>query len=94
MGKPDYQAEHDAYESAKKLLEGPLTPEVARRVVETIRFIADDDECAHALEDRLRERVLVCVAEGCADAEDTEEDAELARIALSTRDIEFSRWCA
>lgn len=63
----------------------------ATQVREGVRYIAsiaDDDEAAHGREDDLRERVLAAIASGAANASD------LAREALRTSDIQFSRWCA
>lgn len=56
--------------------------------IEGIRAVAGDDEVAHSREDELRDDVLKAIAEGASNA------AELAGAALSTRDIEFARWCA
>jgi len=51
--------------------------------------IADDDESAHAAEDRLHESVLQSIADGTA-----EDPKAMAAAALKTDDIEFSRWFA
>ncbi len=48
-----------------------------------------DDEAAHCLEDDMRERVLQAIAAG-----DCMDPAELARIALTSSEIPFERWCA
>lgn len=50
--------------------------------------IKADDERAHKLEDELHQEVLRAIADGAPDA------AELARAALQTKDIDFSRWYA
>lgn len=66
-----------------------ITPEDVEERVEQIRAQSGDDESAHASEDTLHQGVLKAIAEGRA------EDARLcAFIALSTREIKFSRWCA
>lgn len=65
-----------------------ITAEEARAAVDGIRLIAHDDEAAHSHEDDLRHAVLIAIAAG------SEEWRELARIALSTSDIDFARWCA
>lgn len=56
--------------------------------VEAIRADASDDERAHGNEDVLHQRVLRAIADGADNA------PELAREALRTLDIDFSRWCA
>ena len=66
-----------------------MTLTEARERVEFIRSIARDDEAAHGGEDDFRADVLRYLAE-VAPA----ELGELARIALSTEDIDFARWCA
>lgn len=66
----------------------PMTTDQARERVRQIEARAGDDEGAHSEEDRLRGDVLRAIAGGNPNA------AELARIALLTDDIEFSRWCA
>lgn len=60
-----------------------------REAVEHIRNIAGDDESAHAAEDALHESVLDAIANGMA-----EDPKAMAAAALTTRDIEFARWCA
>lgn len=59
-----------------------LTEQSAKRLVEIIALMADDDEVAHELEARLHAAVLRDI------------EHPLAAIALSTRDITFSRWFA
>ncbi len=61
----------------------------AHHRVADIRAMAGDDEIAHGAEDQFRDDVLRYLAE-VAPA----ELGELARIALSTNEIKFSRWCA
>lgn len=48
-----------------------------------------DDESAHSREDAMRETVLRAIADGTA-----EDAAEMARLALTTEDMDFARWCA
>jgi len=65
-----------------------LTVEEVLSEVERIRSIARDDEVAHSFEDGLHQRVLLAISTGtCADP------AGCARAALTTRDIDFDRWC-
>ena len=48
-----------------------------------------DDEVAHSWEDELHQDVLRAIADGqCSDP------AAIARTALLSDEIEFSRWCA
>ena len=65
--------------------------EVRARIKEIRRRGIDerDDEAAHGEEDDLRADVLRYIAEAAP-----EPFAELARLALSTDDLDFSRWCA
>ena len=49
----------------------------------------DDDELAHALEDRLRNEYITYIAES-----GIEEISEMAKEVLKTKDIDFARWCA
>lgn len=59
--------------------------------IREIREVSHDDEKAHAMEDDLREKVLVAVAHGRITGD---EARECAALALTTSDIEFARWCA
>ena len=65
-----------------------LTVEEVRLLVDGVRLAADDDERAHSLEDDLRFRVLTEISIGSPFAR------ELARVALQTQSINFTRWCA
>jgi hypothetical protein len=65
-----------------------LTLSDVRNRVEAIRAMANDDEGAHAAEDRLHVDVLTALAEGARGGK------LLAAEALKTRDIDFERWCA
>jgi hypothetical protein len=61
-----------------------------KRAVTKIRDLAGyDDESAHAREDELWADVLEAIASGKGDP-----PADLARAALATREIAFSRWYA
>jgi hypothetical protein len=60
-------------------------------VIQRIQAIKDNEdnyEVAHSLEDRLREDILKAIANGVDNAQ------ELAQLALTTSDLDFSRWCA
>lgn len=57
--------------------------------LEAIRKVAWDDEKAHLAEDDLRASVLGAVADGNA-----EGPREMARLALTSGEIDFARWCA
>ena len=65
--------------------------EKARAAVEQIRRDRGDPEAAHSMEDDLREWVLEFLAHWSGDPL---VGQELAQIALSTREIDFPRWCA
>lgn len=51
----------------------------------------DDDESAHGCEDALREAALEIIASGDVDIEAAKE---IAKFALSTKDLDFRRWYA
>ncbi len=60
--------------------------EAINRVTQ-IRAVKNDDEAAHAAEDKLYRDALKAIAEGtCA------EPAGVARIVLGTQKIKFRRW--
>lgn len=62
--------------------------EIKKRINE-IRERSGDDESAHGLEDKLYYDILVSIADGSTD------DAQgIAREAIKTQAIRFSRWCA
>lgn len=65
-----------------------MTIDDVRREIADINAIRDDDEAAHAAEDRLHQAVLLAIAKG-----DCVAPQEMARLALTTKDIAFSRWC-
>jgi hypothetical protein len=65
-----------------------MTPTEVRKRVREIRRNAKDDEIAHELEDALRRDVLTAIAKGAKSA------PALAREALRSTEIDFSRWCA
>lgn len=58
-----------------------------KRAIEIIKIIGEDDgddEVAHAMERELHEQVLA----------ELSETSELAKEALKTKDLDFSRWFA
>ena len=59
--------------------------------VEEIRQIAADNEAAHGMEDDLHRDVLRYIASALASPAHTQA---LAKEALTTRDIDFCRWCS
>lgn len=61
--------------------------EVIKRIQEIIAN-ADDCERAHGMEDQLREDVLQAINDGCGDYR------TIAGLALSTRNIPFTRYYA
>lgn len=68
-----------------------MTPDDVRKCLDAIRSAAvndSDDETAHSLEDDMRRAVLQAIADGYPDA------TELAKLALTSDDISFARWCA
>ncbi len=63
-----------------------------RHIEGLIKFIEEnrhDDESAHQAEDELRRYVLHAIAQGGEVLA-----ADLARLALSTQDVRFAKWCA
>lgn len=66
-----------------------MTPSDVIKLLSEIEHADCDQERAHALEDDLFVEVLSAIAEGQCD-----NPAELARLALRSRDIEFDRWYA
>ena len=69
-------------------METNITIEQVKQAIESIKDITWDDEAAHGKEDSLRDQVLQAIANGSPDSQ------ELARLALTTNDIDFCRWCA
>lgn len=59
-----------------------------KKIVNDIKESVVDFEGAHELEDDLYEAVLKEVVSG------NQESKEMARIALQTREINFSRYCS
>lgn len=61
-------------------------------VTDTVRAIESmaetDWECAHSLEDQLHRKILHAIANGA------ENPQELAKAALKTKNIQFTRHCA
>lgn len=65
-----------------------MTVTTIRQALRHIKAQANDDERAHSLEDDLHVAVLTAIAGGVGDPR------ALAREALKTKDIKFSRYCA
>ena len=66
-----------------------MTIEDAKTRVQAIKDIAGDDEVAHGTEDHLYQQFIEDIANG-----QTEDIQEIAKIILTTEDIDFARWCA
>jgi hypothetical protein len=66
-----------------------VTVTEVQKWLDSIAACARDDEAAHSSEDSLYEAVLRAIADGRA-----EDPREMARLALSSGEIEFARWCA
>jgi hypothetical protein len=66
------------------------TTEDVRVGVSLVAALAEDkdDEAAHAAEDALHQSVLKAIADGA------KAPADLAKAALKTKNIKFSRWCS
>lgn len=63
--------------------------------VDTIKECAGDDEGAHGMEDALRAEFIEYVSTViCTSDEKFKRLQQIARVVLSTKDIEFHRWCA
>lgn len=75
-----------------------MTPEEAQWRVGVIRITAYDNEVAHSLEDDLYYDIVKLIASIEDNSEftffDLSELVQVAKIALQTRGIEFSRQCA
>lgn len=68
-----------------------LTEYLAAKYVDEIDRMKGDEETAHGEEDQLRGWFI----ESCANGLYTKEEAvQIGKIVLSTRDIDFARWCA
>lgn len=66
-----------------------MTLDEIRAEVERIRGVANDYEVAHGWEDDLHQSVLAAIRDGTCEA-----PPAAAMIALTTRDIDFARYCA
>ena len=66
-----------------------MTNEEVKQRVEEIRLMANDDEMAHIHEASLYEDLLQSIADGTCD-----EPSKCASSAISTSNIDFSRWYA
>ena len=68
-----------------------LTLEDAIELVAQIDKMKDDDEAAHSEEDDLRAWFI----ESCATGLYTKKEMiEVGKVVLSTKDLDFARWCA
>jgi len=65
----------------------------ARARVEEIRAKSGDDEWAHSAEDEMYLAILRQLVEAKT-AQEANDAALVAAIALETQDIDFQRWCA
>jgi hypothetical protein len=65
-----------------------MNREDALMLVEKISQSSEDDEMAHAYEDSLMLRFIEDIALR------DDELGEIARIILTTREINFARWCS
>lgn len=61
---------------------------IYEQILEAIK--EDDDEKAHALEDKLRHLALRMIAEEPPSC----DCSHIARFALKTSEIKFARWCS
>lgn len=68
-----------------------LTKKDALDLVSKIDHMKDDDEVAHSEEDSLHWWFIECCAEGLYTKK---EIIEIGKIVLSTKDLDFARWCA
>ncbi len=66
-----------------------MTINECKNLLKEIKKHQDDDEKAHGMEDDFYSRVLSSIA-----AETAEDPVEMANIALKTKELKFSRWCA
>lgn len=66
-----------------------MTLDDIRQRIAKIHELQKDDEAAHSEEDDLHSDVLKAIAE-----ETCEEPVEAARLALTTEQITFQRYCA
>ncbi|MFJ9558320.1 hypothetical protein ACIRPH_31320 [Nocardiopsis sp. NPDC101807] len=65
-----------------------MTPQDVASRVNYVNNLRGDDEVAHSAEDDLYADVLQAIADGA------DSPAELARVALGTKSINFNRRCA
>jgi tellurite resistance protein len=66
-----------------------MTSKDVKARIAKIEKMRGDSEVAHSEEDSLRAAVLKAIADGTA-----EDAREMARLALTTSEISFARWCA
>lgn len=65
-----------------------MTVAYVEKRIRQIAAIQDDDERAHALEDKLWKQVLRAIANGASDGQ------ALAAAAIKTKKLKFCRWYA
>lgn len=82
---------YDDWDAYRKAIAECRTVKDFGALVTALADFVHDDEVAHGFEDALRHRALTLIAEGVVTGA---EAAELARIALTTSELDFSRWCA
>lgn len=70
-----------------------MTKQQVENMLEEIRKISkdEDNELAHCMEDQLWDFVLTAISTGIFDGHDC---AELARTAILSKSIKFTRWYA
>lgn len=66
-----------------------MTVKDVEHAIAKIDSCKGDDEAAHSYEDDLHMDVLRAIADG-----EAESPVEMAALALTTKDIDFARWCA
>jgi len=66
-----------------------MTIQDIEKNIEHLKQISGDDEAAHSYEDSMREGFLEFVATSTI-----EPYAGMARLLLTTNNIDFNRWCA
>ena len=67
-----------------------MTMKAAKAKVETVKSLAKDDEAAHVAEDCLYLEFIGEIAQSKSRC----RHVKIAQILLTTKDIDFARWCA
>ncbi|MCK5016933.1 MAG: hypothetical protein KAS32_07655 [Candidatus Peribacteraceae bacterium] len=65
-----------------------MTIKEAKNRIEHLKEIAGDDEAAHIEEDDLRDDFILYVAKR------KDRIGKIAKIILTSEEVQFSRWCA